>query len=123
MFYGAQYKFIHQLQQTIGALALSDEVKPKDRAACLSAVLAAEKLKREMRGLPPLKAVDVNDFARRNLKRIGSKAAARAILDVDATATPAPPNNLEQSKESIVKSKDGDRTTNPAKPNGENGLK
>lgn len=89
-FVSLPYKQIHEMQQLV-----ADQAKDTDGKTLASLIVAwcrAEQMKREMRGLPPLKAVSMRELADMKLARM--RRAKRnapnspAILDVPATVSP-----------------------------------
>ena len=75
------------------------ETTPTQKAALMSAWEKLERLKREMRGIPPLKAIDSPKWPKRARARLLPESSAIEI----------------ESKESLTEP-DRDRTARPASP-------
>ena len=94
MRYGPAYYNAGQLQTVLATIVHAKETPARDVAQCTRAWVELEKLKREMRGIPPLKPMSLNDLL---LKR-----ARRASAITDAVETPAAPAPVEsEAKESL----------------------
>jgi len=88
---------------TMQRIAIADiqdgETTPTQKAALMSAWEKLERLKREMRGIPPLKAIDSPKWPKRARARLLPESSAIEI----------------ESKESLTEP-DRDRTARPASP-------
>jgi hypothetical protein len=99
MSYPPAYKDALQMQDVAVHDALNPETTPTARATIIRAWEALERLKREMRGIPPLKAIDSPKWPKRARARLLPESSAIEI----------------ESKESLTEP-DRDRTARPASP-------
>lgn len=94
------------LCRCLEATILHPDTKPMEKAACTNAVLEVEYFKREMRGVPRLKAHALRDMPLKNTRR----------SITDAVETPATTSPVESEGKESLSRDDRDRTTTPDEP-------
>lgn len=88
-FYTDEYKHVLLAERTMARLLEREDIKPSDGAQCTRALVDAVRLKRDMRGVPDPRPVDVGKASKRQRRTAESSPVSLPAPSPDAAQAPS----------------------------------